>query len=68
MFFLHIYYQICNILTNNIYTLVFLTYLLTYLWGGGVREGRGRESPSRLCTVNTELHVGLELTNNEIMT
>ena len=35
----------------------------------GRGRGRGRERiPGRLCTVSMEPHVGLELTNREIMT
>ena len=35
--------------------------------GGGAERGRER-IPSRLCTVSTELDVGLELITLEIMT
>ena len=35
--------------------------------GEGQTE-REREDPSRLCSVSTELDVGLELMNGEIMT
>ena len=43
-------------------------FILTeYKWGRGRERGRER-IPSRLRTVCTEPHAGLELTNQEIMT